>query len=77
VLVLTPKGVDVFIKRFSSKDRQSYWDNYNLIIWKKNPTGFSNKNGLFKNNSWGISENFPISTDGTWKMSDKYVKYFK
>lgn len=77
MLVLTPKGVDVFIERFSSKDRESYWDNYNLIIWKKNPTGFSNKKGLFKNNSWGIAENLSISTDGTWKMSDKYVKYFK
>jgi hypothetical protein len=76
LLNLTELGVDVFIKRSNSKNVKSFWDNYSLIIWKKNSSGFTNKNGLFKN-EWGIAEKIAINYDGLWKLPTQYVKNFK
>jgi hypothetical protein len=76
LLNLTELGVEVFIKRSSSKNVHSFWNNYSLVIWKKNNSGFTNKNGLFKN-GWGIAEEFAINNDGLWKLPTKYVKNFK
>jgi hypothetical protein len=76
LLNLTELGVDVFIKRSNSKNVKSFWDNYSLIIWKKNSSGFTNKNGLFKN-EWGIAEKIAINNDGLWKLPTQYVKNFK
>ncbi len=77
MLNLTLKGVDVFIKRSSTKNNESYWNNYDLIIWKKDPSGFSNKNGLFRQDTWGIAESISVDHSGVWKLPTKYVKYFK
>jgi hypothetical protein len=76
LLNLTELGVDVFIKRSNSKNIKSFWDNYSLVIWKKNSSGFTNKNGLFKN-EWGIAEKIAINNDGLWKLPTQYVKNFK
>lgn len=76
MLNLTELGVEVFIKRSNSKNVQSFWNNYSLVIWKKNNSGFTNKNGLFKN-GWGVSEKFDISNEGVWELPVKYVKIFK
>jgi len=56
---------------------ESFWQNYNLFIWKKNPNGFTNKNGMFRNNSWGIAEIISVNDNGIWDLPKKYVKYFK
>lgn len=77
MLVLTELGVDVFIKKATSKKIKPFWNSYDLIIWKQNPSGYYNKNGMFKNSQWGISEKININNNGTWKLPKQYVKYFK
>ena len=77
MLNLTLKGVEVFIKRSRTKSQESYWDNYDLLIWKQNSNGFTDKSGLFRKGSWGIAEKIFISNDGVWKLPVKYVKHFK
>lgn len=77
MLKLNTKGVEVFIKKTKSENMDSFWHNYNLIVWNKNSTGYFNKNGMYRNNSWGISESFPINNEGIWEMPIRYVKYFK
>jgi hypothetical protein len=77
VLNLTLKGVEVFIKRFNSENKESYWDNYDLIIWKKTPNGFTSVKGSFRKENWGISEKFSVDEDGMWRIPTKYVKHFK
>lgn len=74
MLKLNELGVELFIKR--AKDISPYWDNYNLIIWKKDPSGFTNIKGLFRN-TWGIAEKISVNNDGVWELPKKYVKYFK
>lgn len=77
MLNLTELGVDVFIKKSKSKNVKTFWDNYSLVIWKKNSSGFTNTKGLFKENEWGIAEEFAINKDGLWKLPIQYVKNFK
>jgi hypothetical protein len=77
VLHLTEKGVEVFIKRSQSKNQESFWNNYDLIIWKKDNGGYTSINGMYRQNAWGKTEKFSVSREGIWKLSKKYVKYFK
>ena len=77
MLNLTEKGVDVFMKRYKSNLQESFWDNYDLVIWNKNNNGFTNIKGLFRNNSWGLIDKISINDQGIWKLSKKYVKYFR
>lgn len=75
MLHLNHLGVEIFIKK--AKNIDPFWDNYNLIIWKKDSNGYTNKNGMFRKNSWGIAEIVPVNNQGMWKLHKKYVKYFK
>jgi hypothetical protein len=77
MLYLNPLGVEVFIRKSTSKTIDSFWDNYDLIIWKKNINGYTNKKGMYRKNSWGIAEKFSVNNNGTWKLPKQYVKYFK
>jgi len=77
VLNLTEKGVDVFMKRYRSNLQESFWENYDLVIWNKNNNGFTNIKGLFRNNTWGLMDKISINDQGIWKLSKKYVKYFR
>ncbi len=77
MLNLTLKGVEVFMKRSQKNNQESYWENYDLLIWKQNPGGFTSKDGMFRKNKWGIAERITVNQEGTWKLPAKYVKYFK
>ena len=54
-----------------------HWDNYDLIIWKKDSSGYTNKKGMFRKNSWGIADRVSVTSQGIWKLPKQYVKYFK
>jgi hypothetical protein len=77
MLVLNEAGVDIFIKRFGGGATQSFWNNYELVIWNKNASGYSSPNGMFKGDAWGLAHRVQINNDGVWKLPKKYVKYFK
>jgi len=77
MLHLNEHGVEILRKKISNKNIDTYWDNYTFIIWKKDQGGYSNTNGVFRNNNWGIANKIPISIKGTWILPLKYVKYFK
>lgn len=74
---LTSKGVEVFIKRYNTKNQESFWDNYDLIIWKKDQSGYTSLKGMFRKNSWGISERVSVDSKGIWRLPNKYVRNFK
>ena len=77
MLHLNTQGVEVFIKRSKSNTVEPFWDNYDLVVWKKDSSGFTNFKGMFRKNSWGITEKFSVNDKGTWVLPKKYVKYFK
>jgi len=75
MLNLTELGVEVFIKK--AKNITPFWDNYDLIIWKKDSNGFTSVKGMFRENAWGITEKISVNDKGLWKLPTKYVKHFK
>lgn len=77
VLNLNEQGVEVFMKRFQSKLQKSFWRNYDVVIWKKDQGGYTDKEGMFLNNAWGKAEKISVSRNGMWKLPKKYVRYFK
>ena len=77
MLHLNLLGVDVFIKKANSAKLNPYWENYDLIIWKKNNNGYTNQKGMFRKNSWGVADRVSVENNGVWKLPTQYVKYFK
>ena len=75
MLNLTKLGVEVFMKK--AKNIVPYWDNYDLVIWKKDINGFTNIKGIFKQDTWGTAERISVNNNGIWKLPTKYVKHFK
>jgi hypothetical protein len=77
MLNLTHRGVEVFMVRYKNNGQDSFWNNYDLVIWQKDSKGFTSTKGMFRKDAWGISENVSVSSEGIWKLPKKYVKYFK
>ena len=76
MLNLNLSGVEIFINRSKTKTQEAFWNNYELIIWKKNSAGYTDKKGMFRN-EWGLAEKIAVNEQGIWKLPKKYVKYFK
>lgn len=52
----------------SNSHRGYSWDGWDVVRWVPNPSGYTSKDGSFKNGQWGISFRFPVQNDGTWKV---------
>jgi len=77
MLNLTEQGVEIFIKKFQSSVQKSFWNNYDLVIWKKDQGGYTDTKGMYYNNAWGKAEKISVDKKGIWKLPKKYVRYFK
>lgn len=77
MLNLTLKGVDVFIKKSKTKNQESFWNNYDLVIWKRDQGGYTSIKGLYREDQWGTAEKISVDKNGIWKLPFKYVKHFK
>ena len=77
MLHLTEKGVEVFIKRSQTKIQESFWNNYDLVIWKKDNGGYTDIKGMYRKDAWGKAEKISVSREGIWELPKRYVKYFK
>lgn len=73
---ITEHQVEEFIIKFKTQNQEAYWDGYSLIIWRKTPLGFFDKDGMFRNNHWGIAKSISVNNQGLWEIPKKYVNYF-
>lgn len=76
MLNLTSMGVDIFINKARSKTQEPFWNNYDLVIWNKNSSGYYHQRGMFRK-EWGLAEVITVNEQGIWKLPKRYVKYFK
>jgi hypothetical protein len=76
MLHLNLLGAQIFIERSKAKNQKTFWNNYELIIWKKDASGYTRKDGMFLN-EWGTAEKISVDNKGIWKLPKKYVRYFK
>jgi hypothetical protein len=77
MLNLTLKGVEVFIRKSQTNRQESFWDNYDLMIWKQDSGGYTSIKGMYRKDNWGIAERVSVNNEGIWKLPAKYVRYFK
>ncbi len=49
------------------------WDGYDIITRRRDPKGYSDKRGVFKNGEWWIQFRYPLADDGTWSVPNIYV----
>jgi hypothetical protein len=76
MLHLNLLGAQIFIERSKTKSQKAFWNNYDLVIWKKDANGYTRTDGMFLN-EWGTAEKISVDKKGIWKLPKKYVKYFK
>ncbi len=48
--------------------RGYFWDGWDIVRWVPNPSGYTSKDGSFKNGQWGMSYRYNVGTDGAWKV---------
>jgi hypothetical protein len=68
MLIKTIEEADQIVNH--SKDLK--WVGWDIVSWKKDSNGFSNKNGRFINNQWGIQSVYPITEKG-WHLPNRYA----
>jgi hypothetical protein len=50
-----------------------YWNGWDIVKWTENENGFTQKNGMFRNNKWGHFIKIKLQDNGTWAVLKKYV----
>ena len=55
------------------------WDNYDIILFKPTPKGFTDRRGAFRQQGrnkgrWGIQIRIPVTYRGTWKVHERNVR---
>lgn len=54
------------------KNINLFWDGWTIVDWKPLRDGIYKKNGMFRNNKWGVSRRYESGNNG-WKVPAKYV----
>jgi len=65
------------MERSKTKSQESFWENYDLLIWKQSAGGFTDTKGMFRKDKWGVAERISVNENGIWKLPAKYVRHFK
>ena len=55
-------------ERFVQTTPNTWWENYDLIIWSPNPSGYTRQNGRFHNGQWGTAKRVVVNRNGLWKI---------
>ena len=60
-----------------NKSKGFFWDGYTIVKWSPGHNGFTQTNGMFRNNKWGYANKFHMTENGTWRVPSKYVSNTK
>jgi hypothetical protein len=52
-----------------------FWDGYTIVRFAPHKAAYTDPMGMFKNNKWGFANRYPLTSKGTWEISDKYAKF--
>lgn len=71
-ITLNYEAAHSFVEK--NKDQGFFWDGYTIVKWSPSNNGFMQPNGTFRNNKWGYSNRYNLTSSGTWEISDKYAQ---
>lgn len=60
-----------------NKSKGFFWDGYTIVKWSPGHNGFTQTNGMFRNDKWGYANKFYMTENGTWRVPSKYVSNTK
>lgn len=58
-----------------NKSNGFYWDGYTITRWIPSPKGYTQTNGMFKNNQWGEVFRNTLNSNGEWDIPEAYGKF--
>jgi len=63
--------------KFVEKNKKNgfFWDGYTIVKWTPGSNGYMQKNGMFRENKWGYSSRYNVTSSGMWELSDKYARF--
>lgn len=56
------------VHRFQSSYENSYWDGWDLVLFKQDPRGATSKRGEYINNQWVTTNRISPDSNGTWRF---------
>ena len=59
-----------YVEREQKRGKAVYWDGWNIVSFRKNPSGFMRKDGAFRNGSWGTIRSIRPNKYGKWRVSE-------
>ena len=71
-ITLNYEAAHSFVEK--NKDQGFFWDGYTIVKWSPSNNWFMQPNGMFRNNKWGYSNRYNLTSSGTWEISDKYAQ---
>lgn len=57
------------MEKIVESQRDLYWDGWNVVKFKKDPSAFTSVNGVFRNGHWGKTTTFPVTERG-WDIPE-------
>lgn len=57
-----------------TRQKNIWWEGWDLMIWFPNPHGFTKPYGAFRNGRWGMQNRIPVNTEGKWEVPARYVR---
>ncbi len=57
-----------------ASNKDFFWDGWNMVLFRAEPNGFMQPQGMFRNGKWGTSINIAVNKLGQWKVPNRFVK---
>ena len=57
-----------------TRNRFLEWDGWDIVTWRKDPRGYSDRRGAFRRGDWGILFRYRPQKSGTWSIPENYVR---
>ena len=73
-MILTYDEVDAAVSKSSRRNREVYWDGWDICTFRPNRNAYTNPNGIFRKGRWGFAARIPVSSDGTWSVPNDFIK---
>ena len=59
---------------FVSNTKNATWKGWTIEIFSPHPAAKFNRNGVYRNGSWGYMQTVPVDSDGLWRVKTKNDK---
>jgi hypothetical protein len=75
-VVLDYKSVDQFVETQKSLGNDVRWEGWDLVFFRKskNDSGWSKRDGAYRNGNWGFPNRIAVGADGKWRVPNRNVR---